>query len=110
NFYSAVKVVQNHLSYKIGKAIINAKTFKLKFLLPLTLLKIIKHHRLEYQIYSCLIELNPGLKRYSLESYSDYEEALKIKNYFSYKLGNLIIKHPFTFIFRLPQILRRYKQ
>ncbi|ELU5091550.1 DUF4422 domain-containing protein, partial [Campylobacter jejuni] len=63
NFYSAVKVVQNHLSYKIGKAIINAKTFKLKFLLPLTLLKIIKHHRLEYQIYSCLIELNPGLKR-----------------------------------------------
>ncbi|EAK9986128.1 class I SAM-dependent methyltransferase [Campylobacter jejuni] len=38
------------------------------------------------------------------------QEINKIKNYLSYKLGNLLIKHPFTFVFRVARVYREWKR
>ncbi|KAB0573849.1 hypothetical protein F7P74_09115, partial [Helicobacter pullorum NCTC 12824] len=53
---------------------------------------------------------NPTLKSLPLSCYSDYREAIKIKNYLSYRLGNLLIKHPLTFVFRVNKIYKEWRR
>lgn len=88
----AVARIQNQLSYKLGKAMIeNSKSFKTCIILPLTLLKISQKHQKEKQIYEMLVKLDPNLALPKLENYTDYTEALKVKNHLSYKLGKALI-------------------
>lgn len=90
--YGAVARIQNQLSYKLGKAMIeNSKSFKTCIILPLTLLKISQKHQKEKQIYEMLVKLDPNLALPKLENYTDYTEALKVKNHLSYKLGKALI-------------------
>ena len=66
--------IHNHLSYKLGKAMIeNSKS-------------ILGYIRMPYVLS------NPNLKLPKLESYKDYKEALKEKECFTYKLGEALMK------------------
>ncbi|OEW32810.1 hypothetical protein AJ878_01540 [Campylobacter jejuni] len=107
----AVKKVKTHLSYKLGKEILSIKENKLKTLiLPFTLIFIYIKHKISNLIFKLILNLNPNLKSLPLNHYSDYQEALKIQNYLSYKLGNLLIKHPFTFVFRAASVYKEWKE
>ncbi|WLR32059.1 DUF4422 domain-containing protein [Campylobacter jejuni] len=110
----AVEKVKTHLSYKLGKEILSIKENKLKILilplLPFTLIFIYIKHKISILIFKLILNSNPNLKSSPLNHYSDYQEALKIQNYLSYKLGNLLIKHPFTFVFRVAGVYREWKE
>ncbi|RTI79835.1 sugar transferase [Campylobacter jejuni] len=85
--------VQNHLSYKLGQAMIdNSKSILGCIRMPFVLFYIQEKHYKEQLAYNQKIKINPDLILPSLKEYPDYEEALKIKNYFSYKLGEAFIK------------------
>ncbi|ECL4319779.1 hypothetical protein FTK47_06915 [Campylobacter jejuni] len=107
----AVEKVKTHLSYKLGKEILSIKENKLKILiLPFTLIFIYIKHKISNLIFKLILNSNPNLKSSPLNHYSDYQEALKIQNYLSYKLGNLLIKHPFTFVFRVAGVYKEWKK
>ncbi|HEC2219382.1 TPA: glycosyltransferase family 8 protein, partial [Campylobacter jejuni] len=87
----AVERVKAHLSYKLGKEILSVKENKLKVLiLPFALILIYVKHKISNLIFKLILISNPNLKSLPLNHYSDYQEALKIQNYLSYKLGNLL--------------------
>lgn len=98
-----------HLCYKLGNALVkNAKSplgvLKLLFLLPALILA----HREEARMRQSSI-------KQPLEYYDDYEEALRIQNFFSYQLGALLInsakKYKLFCPFVLPrQIIRLHKK
>ncbi|ENY5694066.1 glycosyltransferase family 8 protein, partial [Campylobacter jejuni] len=69
----AVKIVENHLSYKIGKKIIHSKGLINILLLPFSIICIYFNHYLEKYIYNISIKYNPNSKRIKLEEYSDYD-------------------------------------
>ncbi|HEF1213167.1 TPA: hypothetical protein R8Q47_001658, partial [Campylobacter jejuni] len=103
----AVERVKAHLSYKLGKEILSVKENKLKVLiLPFALILIYVKHKISNLIFKLILISNPNLKSLPLNHYSDYQEALKIQNYLSYKLGNLLIKYPFTFVFRVASVYK----
>ncbi|ECL3103884.1 hypothetical protein FSS56_03865 [Campylobacter coli] len=109
--YGAVEKIKTHLSYKLGNEILSAKENKLKVMvLPFTLIFISLKHKISNSIYKLMLNSNPNLKSLPLSHYSDYHEALKIQNYLSYKLGNLLVKHPFTFVFRVSRVYREWKK
>ncbi|EAJ5868495.1 hypothetical protein ACMTYS_001018, partial [Campylobacter jejuni] len=78
----AVFLVKQHLSYKLGKRIVQTKSILDIIELPLDLKNIVDSHKRNQ-----LIPYN-----IKIENCLDYGEALKIKNYFSYKLGLILIK------------------
>ncbi|HFJ2258788.1 TPA: sugar transferase [Campylobacter jejuni] len=81
--------IQNHLAYKLGQAMIyNSKSILGYIRMPFVLFYIRYKHQKELQRR----KTNPELVLPPLEDCSDYEEALKIKNYFSYKLGEALIQ------------------
>ncbi|RTJ87884.1 glycosyltransferase family 8 protein [Campylobacter jejuni] len=107
----AVERVKAHLSYKLGKEILSVKENKLKVLiLPFALILIYVKHKISNLIFKLILNSNPNLKSLPLNHYSDYQEALKIQNYLSYKLGNLLIKYPFTFVFRVASVYKEWKR
>ncbi|HDZ5197098.1 TPA: hypothetical protein RTH92_001313, partial [Campylobacter jejuni] len=107
----AVERVKAHLSYKLGKEILSVKENKLKVLiLPFALILIYVKHKISNLIFKLILISNPNLKSLPLNHYSDYQEALKIQNYLSYKLGNLLIKYPFTFVFRVASVYKEWKK
>lgn len=102
--------VKNQLSYKLGSQILKAKS-PIKILkLPFTLISIIKEHKFEQRVLSILYKQNPSLKPLPLESYGDYYKALKYKEHLSYKLGQALIKNPFSFVFRVHDIAMNYRR
>ncbi|OEV46975.1 alpha-2,3-sialyltransferase [Campylobacter jejuni] len=60
--------------------------------LPFIILSIVISHKQEQKAYKFKVKKNPNLALPPLSSYDDYNEALKIKNHFSYKLGEEFIK------------------
>ncbi|WP_257933238.1 sulfotransferase [Campylobacter lari] len=85
--------IHNQLSYKLGQAmIINSKSFLGYLIMPMALLSIIILHKQEHKIYQEKIKKDPSLALPLLESYPDYQEALKLKNHLSYKLGQALVK------------------
>ncbi|HEG5396660.1 TPA: glycosyltransferase family 2 protein, partial [Campylobacter coli] len=93
NHYGKVKSrIQNHLSYKLGQAlIINSKSVLGFLSLPFIILSIVISHKQEQKAYKIKIKKNPNLILPSLENYPDYQEALKEKECFTYKLGEALI-------------------
>ena len=90
---SAAVRVRNQLSYRLGKAIIaNSKSFIGYLKLPFALLKAFLIYKKKEKIYKARISYNLNLKLPPLESYPDFNEALKIKNHLSYKLGSAFLK------------------
>ena len=91
--HSALTRVQNHLAYKLGQAMIeNSKSLKGYIRMPYVLSYIKDKHKQEQNIYERLIKQNPSLKLPKLETYNDYELALKEKECFTYKLGEAIMR------------------
>ncbi|RTJ98266.1 alpha-2,3-sialyltransferase [Campylobacter jejuni] len=92
-FKTAKARIQNHLSYKLGQAlIINSKSILGYIRMPYVLSYIKDKHRQEQKAYEEKIKDNPNLALPPLETYPDYNEALKEKECFTYKLGEALIK------------------
>ncbi len=94
NNYGKAKIrIQNQLSYKLGQAlIINSKSVLGFLSLPFIILSIVISHKQEQKAYKFKIKKNPNLALPPLETYPDYNEALKEKECFTYKLGEEFIK------------------
>ncbi|HHT6845713.1 TPA: hypothetical protein ACTZX9_000647 [Campylobacter coli] len=85
--------IQNQLSYKLGQAMIaNSKSFLGYIRMPFALSYIKDKHKQEQKIYQEKIKKDPSLKLPPLETYPDYQEALKEKECFTYKLGEALIR------------------
>ena len=85
--------IHNHLSYKLGQAMIeNSKSLLGYIRMPYVLSYIKDKHKQEQQQYQEAIKKNPNLKLPTLESYPDYQESLKEKECLTYKLGEAFIK------------------
>ncbi|MDD6055082.1 MAG: hypothetical protein PUB96_00825 [Helicobacteraceae bacterium] len=83
----ALSRVRNHLAYKLGAAmVINSKSIFGYICLPFVLSYIKKSHKLEMQKRRIL-----GLRLPSLDSFSDYDKAVREKNCLTYKLGEALI-------------------
>ncbi|WP_234284859.1 capsule biosynthesis protein CapA [Campylobacter molothri] len=88
----AAAIVSNHLAYKLGQAMIeNSKSILGYLRMPYVLSYIKDKHKQEQKIYQEKIKKDPSLKLPPLESYADYNEALKFKEHLSYKLGGALI-------------------
>ncbi|EOI0504327.1 HAD-IA family hydrolase [Campylobacter coli] len=88
-FIGAVDIIKSHLSYKLGRAILlniknPLKWIKLIILIPI----LIFSHYEQKKIYSTT-EKRVNI---DLSFYKDYKEAVMVKNFFSYQLGELILK------------------
>ncbi|EJN4902086.1 glycosyltransferase family 2 protein, partial [Campylobacter jejuni] len=93
NYGKAKTRVQNQLSYKLGQALILNSKSVLGFLsLPFIILSIIISHKQEQKAYKFKVKKNPNLALPPLETYPDYNEALKEKECFTYKLGEALIQ------------------
>ncbi|EAI8712613.1 glycosyltransferase family 2 protein, partial [Campylobacter jejuni] len=107
--------LQNQLVYRLGKVVVEAKSFNKIIKLPFLMLKICLEHNFEHKVYRSIVQFRPDLKLLPLECYLDYHEALVIKEHLSYKFGKLIL---LSFkgwykgkIFILPFMLKkRYKE
>ncbi|HED5031263.1 TPA: glycosyltransferase family 2 protein [Campylobacter jejuni] len=85
--------IQNQLSYKLGQALIlNSKSVFGFLSLPFIILSIVISHKQEQKAYKFKVKKNPNLALPPLSSYDDYNEALKEKECFTYKLGEEFIK------------------
>ncbi|MCH5335894.1 MAG: alpha-2,3-sialyltransferase, partial [Campylobacter sp.] len=85
--------IHNHLSYKLGQIMIrNSKSFFGFIKMPFLLMAMSLTHKEQEKIYKEKIKTNPNLALPPLESYLDYQEALKEKECLTYKLGNAFIK------------------
>ncbi|WP_251819982.1 hypothetical protein [Campylobacter jejuni] len=90
---SAKARIQNQLSYKLGQAMIeNSKSILGYIRMPYVLSYIKDKHKQEQKIYEEKIKKDSFLKLPPLESYTDYKEALKLKEHLSYKLGEALIR------------------
>ena len=93
HYGTAKNRIHNHLSYKLGKAMIeNSKSILGYIRMPYVLSYIKEQHNKEQKQYQEQIKKNPNLKLPKLESYKDYKEALKEKECFTYKLGEAFIR------------------
>ncbi|EAH5370958.1 alpha-2,3-sialyltransferase, partial [Campylobacter jejuni] len=86
---------------------------------PFIILSIVISHKQEQKAYKFKIKKNPNLALPPLESYPDYNEALKEKECFTYKLGEEFIKASknwygggyIKFVFKdVPRLKREYKR
>lgn len=85
-FKGAIQIVKNHLSYKLGEvAIYNSKSFFGYIKIPFVLYFVALAHKEK-------IKAQKNNSSLALNEYSDYEEALKTQECFTYKLGQIIIK------------------
>ncbi|NWL85770.1 glycosyltransferase family 2 protein [Campylobacter jejuni subsp. jejuni] len=121
NKHNTVKFrIQNQLSYKIGQTlIINSKSVLGYLSLPFIILSIVISHKQEQKAYKFKVKKNPNLALPPLETYPDYNEALKEKECFTYKLGEAFIKASknwygggyIKFYFKdVPRLKREYKR
>lgn len=104
--------IQSHLSYKLGQELMSVKKNKAKILLlPLSLIFIYMAHLLSRLLNHLLAYSNASIRPEPLHHYSDYHQALRIKDkHLSYRLGNLLVKHPFTFIFRANKVYKEWRR
>ncbi len=92
-FFSAKARIQNHLSYKLGQAMmVNSKSFLGYIRMPFVLFYIKNKHKKEQKAYQEKIKKDPSFKLPPLESYPDYKEALKEKECLIFKLGQALMQ------------------
>ncbi|RAZ59252.1 hypothetical protein CHL10071_09235 [Campylobacter hyointestinalis subsp. lawsonii] len=92
NYGTAKSRIKNQLTYKLGEAmIVNSKSLWGYIRMPYILSYIKETHQKNQKLYQEKIKTNPSLKLPPLETYPDYNEAIKIKEHLSYKLGEALI-------------------
>ena len=118
-FGTAKDRIKNHLSYQLGQILLkDSKSFFGISKLPFKILWTILKHKNKQKQYQEKITNNPCLKLPPLESYPDYKQALKIKNYFSYQLGEAFLTSIsavggggfLTFIRKVRKLKEKYKR
>ncbi|WP_096013304.1 acyltransferase [Campylobacter lanienae] len=91
--YGSAKLqILNGLEYRLGYTMV--ESFKSTigiFKLPFRLIDVLLKYKKEQKIYKENIKHNLNLKVPELKSYSDYEDALRLKNHLSYNLGKALI-------------------
>lgn len=107
-FVGAKNRVCNHLQYKLGKVLLEARNPFKALILPYSIVSTIFKHKRKTKNYLELISEYPNLKLPKLEEYSDYIEAKKTMNNLPYKLGGLFLKHPFSFIFKVKKFCKEH--
>ncbi|ENA8830700.1 glycosyltransferase family 2 protein, partial [Campylobacter coli] len=90
--------------------IVQSKSIMDFIALPIRLINILLGYYFEKKVKNVIYKMQPELKSKPIEEYADYYEALKIKKHLSYKIGKTLLKHPFTFIFRINAIYKEYKK
>ncbi|EAI4157310.1 glycosyltransferase family 2 protein, partial [Campylobacter coli] len=98
-YTSAIDIVKNSLSYKIGLRIIQSKTISKTFTLPFALIGIIYQDYIEKKIGSKLESMNVNFKTPNMEDCYDFIEGEKVKQHLAYQLGECFLKHPVMFVF-----------
>ncbi|MBZ7937991.1 DUF4422 domain-containing protein [Campylobacter molothri] len=93
--FGAVNIIQNSLSYKIGKMLFDLKNKKNIFLIFFLLLYILFKYKKEYKIIKYIKKIKIEFSFKTLKNYDDYQEAIKIKNGDIYQLGKRVVKNPF---------------
>ncbi|EGY4797931.1 glycosyltransferase [Campylobacter coli] len=108
---NAVTRIKNHLSYQIGYILVHqTKTFKEILKLPFSIFKTTRVFKKQQKE---LKETNLP----KLEEYPDYQEALKIQNHLSYKIGKAVIEASkrwytgamFILPFKIAKIFKQHK-
>ncbi|EAK4034095.1 DUF2972 domain-containing protein, partial [Campylobacter jejuni] len=96
---SAIERIKNHLAYKLGRVMIDFSHQRNNYkhgggyiALFKKLYQINKQHKKEQKIYQQTIQVFPQLKYPSLETCSDYEQALRYKFHLSYMLGEVLMQ------------------
>lgn len=92
--YGSAKLqILNGLEYRLGYTMV--ESFKSTigiFKLPFRLIDVLLKYKKEQKIYKENIKHNQNLKVPELKLYSDYEDALRLKNHLSYNLGKALIE------------------
>ena len=81
---SAVLIVKNHLSYKLGRVLLECKSLKDFIELPIIIKYFLAEAKSEKAYFRSF--------SFEIEKLEDYVEGCNVKNYFSYQLGKLIIE------------------
>lgn len=105
----AVSLVNLSLEFEIGRNINKTKGIKWLFL-PLKILKINRQFRFKRKIKNIIYETNPNLRPKPLNTYRDYKQALEIKNSLNYKLGEMVLKNKFSYLFKIKKIKNEFKK
>ncbi|WP_353940087.1 DUF4422 domain-containing protein [Campylobacter jejuni] len=105
----AVYRVENQLSYKIGKILINTKDIKSILKAPIEIIMSVLEHKRKSKIYQTLVNIDKKYAMPPLESYSDFYEALRLKKHLTYKLGKSFLDNPYVFIFKVKKIYKEWK-
>ena len=91
--------VHHHLAYKLGMAlIVCSKSLWGYITMPYVLSYIKAQHQFEQEKYQKAVARNPALKLPKLESYADYEDALKEQQCYTYKLGAALMEADKTWL------------
>ncbi|EFV1823049.1 glycosyltransferase family 2 protein [Campylobacter coli] len=109
-YTSAIDIVKNSLSYKIGLRIIQSKTISKTFTLPFALIGIIYQDYIEKKIGSKLESMNVNFKTPNMEDCYDFIEGEKVKQHLAYQLGECFLKHPVMFVFYSLKIYTKWKK
>ncbi|WP_173938805.1 glycosyltransferase family 2 protein [Campylobacter coli] len=109
-YTSAIDIVKNSLSYKIGLRIIQSKTISKTFTLPFALIGIIYQDYIEKKIGSKLESMNVNFKTPNMEDCYDFIEGEKVKQHLAYQLGECFLKHPVMFVFYSLKIYIKWKK
>lgn len=102
--------IKQRLSYKIGEELLKTRNFKRTLSLLPRIIKAKKLYKEQQRAYKAMIKLYPHLKLHPLSQYLDYNEVKNIEQHLTYRLGNLLVKHPFTFIFRANKVYKEWKK
>ena len=97
--------MKDQLSYRLGTILLKSNNVKSLFACPFKLLKELVSFKTREYILKLLRHKTPPLY-----TYKDYNEALKIKKHLTYRLGNLLVKHPFTFLFRASKVYKEWNR
>lgn len=102
--------IKQRLSYKMGEELLKTRNFKRALSLLPRIIKAKKLYKEQQRAYKAMVKLYPHLKLHPLSHYLDYHEAKNIKQHLTYRLGNLLVKHPFTFIFKANKVYKEWKK
>lgn len=103
----AINLVQNSLEYQLGLLALKARGLKL-LSLPIKVNKTKRRYIKRQDIEKVIYELKPQLKPQKLETYIDYKEAIEMKNSLTYKLGEMIKRRPFLYLFKIKKTKRKF--
>lgn len=105
----ACERVKYSLPYKLGQAILNAKTPRKILILPFVLIFLPLRHLMDDIIYNSITRINPHFKIPPLKYYFDYRQSLETKRHLSYQLGLAWLRNPLTFPFKIIKIYKKFK-